>query len=306
MDCIEWNNLIAKHLFNDSKAGKNVFVCLTKEDIINLAKKSDLFQNISDDEIWQNFCVSIKGKNKGFIKNFEEKIIQYENTVNHNKKNDISLPEYPFFISYLVFLALPLLEDTKGDYNTTNYYDKLKEFLRDNGDIYYGDKRESIASIDKAWNILEDWTKSKNIGEFHIDSSFYERIHHKFVSKVFSQVILRPNHRETLLPKAFSSYGKPPDDVISLKTHLTNYGIKLKIINDEHWEIAAKLVKEEWEKWSKNPQKSQNPNGGTQKTPAIPTDKESFKEEPLLNPIRIKWKIKDNEIYYSCKIHREI
>jgi hypothetical protein len=306
MNTIRWNNLIAGHLFNEKNAEKDVFVCMAKNDIIMLGKSTSEFSNTLDETIWEDFCNSINYNDKGFIKNFNDQITQYENTINYNRENNLSPPEYPFFISHLIFLTLPLITEASRNYSTANYYGKLMDFLDDTrkGRICYDKNLGTVewikSGVDRCWKILEEWTKDKNIGNFKINDSI-EKLHSKYVTKIFSQVILQPKHRETLLPKAFRYKGEPPSDINRLKTYLTDNGVDLKITEHDHWKIATQLVKNEWDKWTQNPQNIQNIRRITQKN-IIPKNDNSKDSEPLQNPIRIKWKIKGDDIYYfaSC------
>jgi len=299
MKTLEWNNIIAKCLFNEDKRGKDVFVCLTKDDIIELGLQASEFSGASKDTVWEDFCNSIKQElNKGFAYHFKCEIQRYKNT--------ISSAPYPCFISYMVFLALPLLDDDfSGEYGTKNYYGKLKDFLgKSNIAIGDGFSTGESCEIDECWSLLESWAKEKDIGNFKINSSI-NSVHHKYVNKIFSQVILRPAHRETLLPKAFARQGKPPSDINLLNKYLTNSGIELKITENDHWLIAVQLVKNEWEKWIptgevRRPTQKIFTYVETQPGEPLPTD------NALQNPIRIEWKIKGNDIYYTANCSRKL
>ena len=58
MDDLGWYNIISEYFFNSATAGKNIHLYTTRTDIIYLAKK--YFEEESDDEIWDDFILSIK------------------------------------------------------------------------------------------------------------------------------------------------------------------------------------------------------------------------------------------------------
>lgn len=106
---------------------------------------------------------------------------------------------YPPFISYLVFLVLPLIEVVEGNFRTTNYYGKLNSFLSNDSNLGTNDFRNN--QINCLWEGLADWANVKNngyLGVFNIISFTNENW--IYVGKVFSQCVLPPKSLNRLPP----------------------------------------------------------------------------------------------------------
>ncbi len=58
MKYLEWNIIISAYFFNPSNTGKDIYLYLTKNDIVNITKQH--FNEETDDEIWADFITSIK------------------------------------------------------------------------------------------------------------------------------------------------------------------------------------------------------------------------------------------------------
>ena len=109
MNYLEWNNLIGQHFFNTANAGKDVYLYITKNEIIELAGNS--LPATSPEEIWSDFIKAIKkgipgsaqlsliDKSIYALKKSQDKVLRIEGT-------EILRPAY---ITYLTFFVSPLI-----------------------------------------------------------------------------------------------------------------------------------------------------------------------------------------------------
>ncbi|QIY83004.1 hypothetical protein HER18_05355 [Chryseobacterium sp. NEB161] len=122
MKYLQWNNVISAYFFNSTNLGKDIYLYLTRKDIINIARQ--YFNEETEDEIWADFITSIKrgipGSNGNIIA--KAKYAHSKNNLVGRNKSDGTpatiedIPVlYPPFISYLVFLVLPLIENFNSD-----------------------------------------------------------------------------------------------------------------------------------------------------------------------------------------------
>lgn len=209
MDYIEWNNIISEYFFNPANAGKNIHLYTTRTDIIYLAKK--YFEEESDDEIWDDFILSIKRGLPGSNGNVTAKAKYAYEKRQLLRINSIEI-KHPPYITYLVFFVLPLIEGLDGTYSANNYYDRLNRFLRTNGvneAIGTNDFRNN--QINNLWDDLANWANVKNNGDLGLFNVIpFTNRHWVYVGKVFSQCVLPPKFLNRL-PELFESIGLVPD-----------------------------------------------------------------------------------------------
>jgi hypothetical protein len=209
MKYLEWNNVISEYFFNSENAGKEVHLYLTKSDIIQLGKKNS--QEETDEEIWQDFLTKIKlglpGSNS-YSTIIDKAIHAYNQWTTPGLKSISGIPlDFPPYISYLVFLVLPLV-DTQDNYNANNYYKRLSDFLDENEinqNLY-----NRLNRIDVLWSDLAEWanlTKNGELGFFRLLTFIQPNWIH--VGKVFSQCIFPPKSLKKL-PELFLSAGLIP------------------------------------------------------------------------------------------------
>ncbi|MFW0715017.1 hypothetical protein [Pedobacter sp. N23S346] len=264
MKYLEWNNLISSYLFNTQKAGIEIYLYVSKNDILNLARP--YFNEETEEEIWDNFIRKIKNSIPG-SQNYPDIISKathlYEKwQVPGLKSIDGVEIIYPPYIGYLIFLVLPLIE-IQGNYNSNNYYDRLAEFLNLNGITQ--NLRNRLIEIEPLWKDLIEWANNINNGEF---GYFYLRtFSHQnwiYVGKVFSQCAFPPKAIKKL-PILFQQASMVPDSNYSFsefKKNLLQYSAQslgltnnvLDIIRksdtNELGQSIIELVKKEYNKWS--------------------------------------------------------
>lgn len=220
MKYLEWNNIISAYFFKPSNAGKDIHLYLTKNDIIRLGKP--YFTQEADDGIWTDFVSSIKrgipGSNGNVIA--KAKFAHSKTPLLNSKRQDGSPLEidgvsviYPPYISYLVFLVLPLVENVDNvNLRANAYYGRLNAFLQCN------QINETIGTVDFSrnrinclWEDLADWANVKNNGDLGVfNTSSFTNENWIYVGKVFSQCVLPPKFLNRL-PELFEAVGLVPD-----------------------------------------------------------------------------------------------
>jgi len=216
MKYLQWNNIISAYFFNSTNLGKDIYLYLTRKDIINIARQ--YFNEETEDEIWADFITSIKrgvpGSNGNIIAKAKYAHSK-NNLVGRNKSDGTSatienIPVlYPPFISYLVFLVLPLIEVVEGNFRTTNYYGKLNSFLSNDSNLGTNDFRNN--QINCLWEDLSNWANVKNNGDLGVFNSIsFTNQNWIYVGKMFSQCVLPPKFL-TRLPELFEVIGLVPN-----------------------------------------------------------------------------------------------
>lgn len=206
MNYLEWNNILSSYFFNPANAGKDIFLYLTKNDIIGIART--YFEGKDENFIWIDFIDSIKNGLPGSDGNILAKAI-----FAYSKKNCLRIDDvpilYPPYISYLVFFVLPLIENDDPSLNANNYYDRLRKFYNlENKDI--GIPFNDNAHLNDLWKGLEEWANSSKNGELGLFKINIFSNSYKFVGKMFSQCILPPRTINRL-SELFATLGLVPD-----------------------------------------------------------------------------------------------
>jgi hypothetical protein len=265
MKYLKWNNLLSSYFFNPKNAGKDIFLYLTKNDIINLAM--GFFDQKSPQEIWDDFLSSIRGGIPCSTGNIIEKAkfaYSKNDYVNRPEMTIEGVPiDYPPFISYLIFLVLPLIEDINdNDLRANNYYDRLNRFLKEN------DINESVGTndfrdnqINCLWNDLSKWANINNNGELGFFNVIpFKNQHWVYVGKIFSQCMLPPKLINNLF-RLFDIMGLVPntiydDDILKQKIKESKYNLlpknTLNILNkdDELSKSIIQVIQKQYKKWT--------------------------------------------------------
>jgi hypothetical protein len=220
MKYLEWNNIIGKYFFNTANEGKDIYLYLTKSDIINFGKNR--LEEKKDEEIWLDFISAIKQGIPGSRGNVIEKAkyAYSKNNLLNIKRQDGSSLEidgvpivFPPYIAYLTFLVLPLIEffDT-SNHRVNNYYGRLNNFLRTNQiDETINTSDFRINNINFLWEELAIWANVKNNGDLGVFNVIpFLNKHWVYVGKVFSQCVLPPKFLNRL-PELFEFIGLVPN-----------------------------------------------------------------------------------------------
>lgn len=212
MKYLEWNNIISEYFFNSANAGKDIYLYLTKNDIIGLGKSNCLEEK--DEEIWLDYITAIKGGIPGSTGNIisKAKFAYDKRKVSNITIGDIKYEiKYPPYISYLVFFVIPLIELGDDNRRVNNYYDRLNFFLKSHhltDNIGSNDFRDN--QINYLWEDLSSWANIKKNGELGLfNVAPFSNPNWVYVGKVFSQCVLSPKFINQL-PKLFESIGLVP------------------------------------------------------------------------------------------------
>jgi hypothetical protein len=270
MKYLEWNNIISAYFFNLANAGKEIHLYITRNDIVELGKP--YFNEETDDEIWLDYIKSTKRGLPGSSGNIIAKA-----KFAHSKNNLVGLIKddgtytmidfvpvlYPPFISYLILIVLPLIEDVdKNILRVNNYYSRLNTFLENHKIAEtIGTSDFSSNQINKLWEDLSDWANIINNGNLGLFKLIpFQNANWIYVGKVFSQCVLPPKFLNRL-PQLFESIGLVPNTFYDEKF------LKEKILNsrtdlipkstieflkkeDELSNSIIQKIQDQYKKWS--------------------------------------------------------
>jgi len=305
MNFLEWNNHIARHFFNPDRAGKDILLFITKQEIINLAKEN--FDGETDKEIWEDFLRKLRNGLPG-SSGFPDIIDKALHAFQQWKRPGIKSIEgvelkYPTYISYLVFSVLPLIE-IQGDYYATNYYDRLKDFLEENN--IQQQLKGKLRDIDDLWSDLSHWANEITNGELGIFRPLiFTHSTRKFVYKPFSQCVLPPKAIKKL-PDLFYACGLTPktfyqDDIFRqhlVRNALSLLGLKPGVIEsikkkeDEIGLSIIETVKNEFSEWT-----------GEEHEIVLKDGTEKKIRKNTVVPLKLQFKInEDGEIDFSFRV----
>lgn len=208
MTYADWNNIICNYFFKPENGGKNVYLYLTKEDIIKIGQSHLIEKNES--EIFIDFINALKNNNDSLnINKAYSPIEQPLRLFNNWNKTD-----FPPFLAYLCLYIIPLTENYEDLYNSNNFYDKVNHFFYQHGiiDFHNIEKISSLnfRNISHLWDALEEWsiiTKNCDLGIFELNK--FGNPKWIFVGKPFSQCILPPR-TISKLPELFLDGGLIP------------------------------------------------------------------------------------------------
>ena len=306
MTFLDWNNIIAKHFFNQDQAGKDIYLFITKQEIINLAKEN--FLEETNQEIWEDYLRKLKTGLPGssdFQDIFDKAVHAFQQwkRVGLRSIGGVEV-KYPPYIAYLVFAVLPLIE-IQGDYYATNYYDRLKDFLEENN--IRQNLRNKLRSIDELWANLSDWSiniKNRELGCFK--ELLFTHNTRKFVYKPFSQCVLTPKAIRKL-PNFFYATGFIPktfyQDEFFRKQLCSRNGIAIlelkasvvEIIKKESDEIGQSVVetvKSEFNQWT-----------GEEYEVVLKDGTEKKIRKNTIVPLKLQFKVnEDGEIVFSYRV----
>ncbi|SHL90555.1 hypothetical protein [Hymenobacter psychrotolerans] len=194
MTYYEWNNLIGDLLFKTSRVNQEVFLFLSREQIVEAAwpkaaATPDEFnveegESLTGEHIWRTFLacvrsgpVGVGGQKAGIVQRAYNCYKQWEmlrekgDTAGSRllrQNGSIQQVRYPAHLTYLILLTMPLGGDTELR-DTRGYYKILDKWLRSNAllsgqgederklqqDIYSLDDRKGWQAM---WQVLETWS----------------------------------------------------------------------------------------------------------------------------------------------------
>lgn len=261
MTYFEWNNLIANYFFNPANAARDVYLYISKPDIIQLGQ--NYFDNSNENEIWQNFLREIKYELSQGVRPLSPiaRPVQL-----YNQWDKTSTPP---FLAYLILYIIPLTEPDTGQFNSNNYYGRINDFFKKHG-ILNEYTEVSIGTgnfqyLNTLWDSLEEWsiiTKNCELGVFELKK--FGNPNWVYVGKPFSQCVLPPKALKKL-PELFLEAGMIPDlpySDVELKSYILSYGAKMLSLSRNILDLIKKsdenelgqsiidIVKRVYSKWT--------------------------------------------------------
>lgn len=214
MKYLEWNNLIGNYLFNEKMAGKEVYLFLTKSDIINLGRMEKVFHDIDDEIVWADFINAIRSGLPGepSKSDYPGKLEYVFQKVKVHAIEGIQVL-FPPYLGYLALTVLPVLEAGQSQASralrVNNYYSHVRDFLKSN-------KLPGLPNLNQArnwnhiWQHLSDWsiqTKKTDLGIFRVRNFSPAWV---YAGLPLSQCLINPKALKRL-PEVFLKEGLTPD-----------------------------------------------------------------------------------------------
>lgn len=219
MKYLEWNNLIGSCIFNENSAGKEVYLFLTKHDIIKAGKSISNFDNDNEESIWNDFVQALRVGIPGSPRQCDllEKI-----NATYNKRTSLRIDEvevlYPPYIGYLILTTLPILESTDSEKFDTlranNYYARINNFLKKHR-LFELQNQNHNKNWNHIWDHLSQWSihnKKTDLGIFRVRNFSAW----KYVGIPMSQCLIDPKTFKKL-PSLFLKEGLIPNSLINDK-----------------------------------------------------------------------------------------
>lgn len=252
MNYLEWNNAIGKWFFNEEKAEKEVYLFISKQDIIRIGKDNGL--NGKDEEIFIDYIQAIKNSIPAEKKDWN--ILQCVHYIYFLQKEleekSSEQLEYPLYIGYLSLFVLPLVEKRSLNLRADAYYPPVRNFLRKYELPLLPNQNETF-NWNRIWQDLEEWSilkKNTELGYFELHP--FKNKNWVYVGKPLSQSIF-PIQAIRKLPKFFEISGLVPGEEIDNNTFrnllITNgeryLGLSSKVLNvigDSENELGHSII----------------------------------------------------------------
>jgi len=207
MEYLQWNELIARHFFNEENAGKEVLLYVNEDIIEELGQPygcgiDDFVNSVKEGPLW------------AYHEHLCQKALQTYSSWRHR---NLSFPPYIAYLACFVLAA-----GIHGDFAPHAYYPRLRKLLGET------DNTSPLPSFDKMidlWDDLEKWTvedKHEELGRFvaRIRGGWWK------VGLPLSQTIISKDELKRL-PVLFDAAGfdpsAPPSHQVMLKL-LRSYG----------------------------------------------------------------------------------
>lgn len=256
MDYLDWNNEIASYFFKEENAEKEVYLLITKQQIIEIGKKCDL--QGSNEEVFLDYINAVKAVK--FPTMPSQQLNPIDAAVIYHLLWRKCPEEFPFppFIGYLVLFIIPLFEKSLKKYRQNNFYDRVNDFFRKYS-ILDPDKKVTIKTtnfmqIDALWNSLEQWSidqKNTELGYFEMHP--FKNKNWVHVGKPLSQCIFSEKAIRNL-NKFYEAAGIVPNEGFGLercRDLILDYGAEhlflddevLNLISDKNNELGVSIIK---------------------------------------------------------------
>jgi len=217
MKYILWNNHLAKFFFNALNAEKEVYLFITKEDVIQVGQSAGV--EGSEEEVFEDFTRALK---RGLPGNYSsDKILDlalysYEKWKSKPISIDGVQVDYPLYIAYLAIFVLVLTENLCAKGRSDSYYPKLDKFL-EAYNFASTFRQTADYNWNELWKDLEEWsiiTKNTELG--YLELHPFSNENWVYVGKPLSQSVLTTKAIQAL-PLFFEAANLVPGDDIDPK-----------------------------------------------------------------------------------------
>ena len=266
MNYLEWNNAIGKYFFNVKSAEQEVYLFISKHDIVKIGEEQGL--DGGDENIFADFIKAIKKGIPGKPSNdniLEHALYAYNKWQQNPVKIDGIQVDYPLYIGYLVLFILPLTETNNTDIRADAYYPRIRSFLEYHGLSSMPSQNEK-SNWNLLWHNLEEWSiiqKNTELGYFELHP--FSNKKWVYVGKPLSQSIF-PTYAIRQLPRFFETCGLVPGEEVDGTTfrklllangekYLGLTSMVLNAIRDSDNELGhsiIKIVKKNYQEWIGN------------------------------------------------------
>jgi len=266
MNYLEWNNAIGKWFFNEEKAEQEVYLFISKNDIVRIGKEQGI--DGRDDNVFIDFIEGIRQGIPGKSSNgniLEHALYAYNKWQENPMRIDGVQVGYPLYIGYLALFVLPLTESNQTDLRADAYYPRLRSFLK-KYDLPSMPAQNEYNNWNPLWDDLFDWSfekKNTELGYFEVHPFRNERW--VYVGKPLSQSIF-PIHSVRQLSQFFETCGLVPGEEIDGATFrkllLANgerhLGLTSRVLNaikdsdNELGQSVINIVKKNYQEWTGN------------------------------------------------------
>tara|TARA_R110002050_G_scaffold85135_1_gene181721 strand:+ start:339 stop:3185 length:2847 start_codon:yes stop_codon:yes gene_type:complete len=264
MNYLQWNNAIGHFFFNEEKAEQEVYLFISKHDLIKVGRGNGLEGD--DESIFLDYIAAIrKGISGRILKGniLEHALYAYDKWQENPVKIDNVPVKYPLYICYLTLFVLPLTENSQPDLRVDAYYPRIKSFLK-KYDLPSMPTQNEYFNWNSLWEDLFDWSfeeRNTELGYYEVHPFQNERW--VYVGKPLSQSIF-PIHAIRQLPQFFETSGLVPGEEIDGATlrnlllasgerHLGLPGRVLNAIRDSKNELGHSIisvVKKNYQEWT--------------------------------------------------------
>lgn len=255
MHYYEWNNLIGGLLFNPTRAGQQVLLYLTKEQITQTAVNEGHFE--TEEEAWDCFTRRLRGwfgRDKHLTDCINDALGRSQRITIAGKTYET---DYPVCLSLLILSVLPLTDSNQAFVTQADYYKRAEAYAEQNNLPRIVQQKEN-ANWNDAWAHIQTWSiqiKKVTWGYFQLNNSFG----HIYVGKPFSQCLI-PLHTLRDLPRAFVRAGWVPRQALSesdwhhlLQNYCYDLGVRqaaLKtLLTGEGLAYALPILEERFNYW---------------------------------------------------------
>ncbi|MDH6304839.1 hypothetical protein M2459_001577 [Parabacteroides sp. PF5-5] len=239
MNYKEWNDCIAHFLFNKAKKDMEVFLYVTKRDIIQIYKERNSTSVMTDEEIWKDFIEAINNPKFDLAEGVhvdlrkDSYIEKVKEAYRYNSLNWYRNEKYPLYLTFALVLVIPLVEAlNESKITDAGYYDKVRTFFSANL-IKFDENDFCTASFRKLFEDnrdegkidillhLQEWTKNHQLGIFEKPDLVRNR-GNRWVHAIYSQVLISESDTNRL-KLLFSKLELPPDLFLSSEDILRLY-----------------------------------------------------------------------------------